>query len=190
MIAQADKRRLDRQAKALAVVKAIRRSDDPEAPLAQPKRPNPLKHTELPGTDADAPGFVYFAYCAGRIKIGYTTDVKQRMEQLSGHSPMPVTLLLTVKGWPSDEEDFHYQFADDRVHREWFAPSLDLREFLSLHFECGSGENFLNAEVRCYEYFFRETAKIVDMHGRELCDELYGHTSIDPWGPTITTLAP
>jgi hypothetical protein len=89
MIAQADKRRLERQAKALEIVKAIRRSDDPEAPLAQPKRPNPLKHTEVSGTDADAPGFVYFAYCAGRIKIGYTTDVKQRMARVRGFSSCP-----------------------------------------------------------------------------------------------------
>jgi hypothetical protein len=53
-----------REARALEVIKAMRKS--PSAP--EPSEP--LSPTHLPG-NPDAPGVVYFVYCAGRIMSRY-----------------------------------------------------------------------------------------------------------------------
>ena len=146
-------RRAQRQARALAVVRAVRPVGHPEHPDTIARHEAPLPYTELPGSDPDAPGVVYFLYCAGYIKIGYTTDIKQRLADFHTHSPLPPTLLLTIRGWPEDEERYHQEFAEDRVRREWFHLSLELREFLSCNFECGSQELMHNAEDEARELF-------------------------------------
>lgn len=112
---------------------------------APPPGSRPLPHTEKAG-DPSAPGFVYFAYCAGRIKIGYTTDVGERMRGIATSSPFPVTLLLTIPGTPEDERSYHDMFGEDRTHLEWFDLSDDLREFLSANFGYGTHELLANAE--------------------------------------------
>ena len=88
-ISKSDIRRLERQAKALAIVKAVRPKGHPEHPDTLALQKAPLPYTEHPGTDPNAPGVVYFLYCAGYIKIGYTTDIKQRMQDFRTHSPLP-----------------------------------------------------------------------------------------------------
>lgn len=122
-------RRLDREAEALAIVKAIRKSP------GEPERAAPLRATHLPGTDPNAPGVIYFVYSCGRIKIGYTSELASRMSQFGTHSPMPPVLLLTVGAHEQDEAAYHEMFAADRMHREWFHLSYDLRDFLDSKFE-------------------------------------------------------
>jgi hypothetical protein len=103
-----------REAKALAIVRRM-----------QPKDEDP-KHT-FEGTSQNG-SCIYFIYCAGRIKIGRTSDIVRRLPDLV--TPFPTTLLLMVPGGPDEEMDFHNQFACDRAHREWFRLSRDLRKFL------------------------------------------------------------
>ena len=146
-------RRLQREAKALAIVKSVRPKGHPEHQETIALRKSRFSHTKSPGTDPNAPGVVYFLYCAGHIKIGYTIDIKQRLNDYHTHSPMPVTLLLTICGWPEDEESYHEMFKAERVRREWFHPSLELREFLSCHFEYGTQELMWNAEEEAQELF-------------------------------------
>lgn len=83
-------RRRAREAKALAIVKAVRPDPSPRA--------QPLRHTELNGDTPEPTGFIYFLYCAGRIKIGYATEVADRMAQIATHCPFPIRLLLTIFG--------------------------------------------------------------------------------------------
>lgn len=92
-----DVRRHEREAWALAIVKAIRKSP------GEPERDVPLRATQLPGTDSNAPGVIYFVYSCGRIKIGYTSELASRMSQFGTHSPMPPVLLLTVGAHEQDE---------------------------------------------------------------------------------------
>lgn len=139
-----------REARALAIVKAIKR----------PSGAKPLSPTHLVGIDPDAPGVVYFAYCGGRIKIGYSTDVANRMATLATSSPMPVTLLLTIRGSEEDEHLYHEMFADDRAHLEWFRLSLDLRDFLSSKFEHGTHELMTNAEFECRDELAEEALSL------------------------------
>lgn len=107
--------------KALEIVKAIRRKEEV---------PSKAAHTALPGNRINPTGFVYFAYCAGRIKIGFTTNVADRMASLATSSPFPVELLLTIAGDIEDEMAMHARFAEDRVNLEWFRASTDLLAFL------------------------------------------------------------
>lgn len=153
----ADDRRLRREAKyaeALAIIKAI----EPEPPEARqlPSDPKPEKkawHTAITGNDPDAPGFVYFVYCAGRVKIGYATDVAARMSGIATSCPFPVTLLLTITGSMEDEQAYHEMFAEDRANLEWFNLSYFMRGFLEDKFKSGTFELLFQAEFDCKDYF-------------------------------------
>lgn len=147
-VTNSDERRKARQAKAIGIIKAYRPVGHPDLIAALP-----LPYTDLPGSDPDAPGLVYFLYCGGYIKIGYTTDIRQRLNDFHTHSPMPVTLLLTIRGRPEDELSYHEMFGADRVRREWFHLSLDLRDFLGRHFKPGTSELLWNAEDEALEMF-------------------------------------
>jgi hypothetical protein len=75
--------------------------------------------------------YVYFIYCAGRVKIGRAMDVSARLNQISTGSPFRPTLILAVSGSLSAEAEVHARFAQDRVHREWFKLSDHLRRYLN-----------------------------------------------------------
>lgn len=64
---------------------------------------------------------VYFvATDCGRIKIGTTKFIAQRMDILRGQSPVALTLLATVRGDRATEHEYHARFAAHRLHGEWF----------------------------------------------------------------------
>lgn len=151
-------RRHAREAEALAVVKAMRKS--PSAPEPAEK---PLQPTRFPDDDPAAPSVVYFVYCAGRIKIGYTTDIRNRMAGLASSSPAPITLLLTIPGNEQDEARYHRMFASDRVHLEWFRLSYGLREFLDSHFDPETFPLLFEAECDHLEASRETTAYISEV---------------------------
>lgn len=142
----AHEERREREAWALAIVKAMRRS-----PSAPPPEMPPWPPTHLEGSDPNAPGVVYFAYCGGRIKIGYSTDHDKRIGQYATHAPMPVTLLLTIRGCEKDEDGYHKIFAEERVNLEWFRLSARLRLFLESKFKFDTSVLLMKAEFEAYE---------------------------------------
>lgn len=73
---------------------------------------------------------IYFAYSAGRIKIGASSNVADRAKKLNGDSALPVTIILTGRGSLADEAGLHEVFAEERLHNEWFAMSPRMRVFL------------------------------------------------------------
>lgn len=113
MTLKADDRRRLREEKALAIVRAVR----PEQTIAAKAGPS---HTKIEGNVADPTGVVYVAYCADRIKIGYSTDIAARIASMASNAPFPVTLLMTVTGTEATEALFHEVFAAQRIHLEWF----------------------------------------------------------------------
>lgn len=137
--------RREREAWALSIIKDMKKSPSAPEPMAAPFQP-----THLSG-NPDAPGFVYFAYCAGRIKIGYSTDVPNRMINFTTHAPFEVVLLLTIRGAPEDEAVYHEMFAADRRHLEWFHLSWNMRAFLDEHCENDAEQLLLGAELEFYE---------------------------------------
>lgn len=73
---------------------------------------------------------VYFAYSAGRIKIGTSLNPEFRGKDLSLQSPHPVTIIMTVGGGYELEHEFHRLFDALREHGEWFRLSDEMRGFL------------------------------------------------------------
>jgi hypothetical protein len=164
-----EKRRL-RELRAIEIIKAIRRNPDPHAekpfePHDDP--PKPLRHTESPGSNPTPTGYIYFVYCAGRIKIGYATEVADRMSGIGTSSPFPITLLMTIRGSLEDEKLFHDLFEDDRVNREWFQLSLygDLHEFLWRHLGDDGFELWEGAQHDCRDMILSAAADVVSLTG-------------------------
>lgn len=73
---------------------------------------------------------VYFAYSAGRIKIGTSLYPEYRGKDLSLQAPHPVTIIMTVAGGYELEQEFHRLFDGIREHGEWFRLSDEMRRFL------------------------------------------------------------
>ena len=81
----------------------------PEAP------PEPDPEPDL---DSDtAPGAVYFIRVRDELKIGWTSNVPNRMRTLN-----PDALFHIEQGTRQDERRYHQMFSEHLVHgREWFA---------------------------------------------------------------------
>jgi hypothetical protein len=73
-------------------------------------------------------GYVYFvqSVSGGPIKIGTSRDVAARMRALEAAAGSLLTVLTVIPGGRSAEACLHRQFAADRVHGEWFHPSVPL----------------------------------------------------------------
>ncbi len=85
--------------------------------------------------DAHRQTWIYFIGAAdgtGPIKIGMAEDVGVRLDQLQTGSP--VLLAIHGKVWCDSqwEGELHKNFADDRIHGEWFNRSPQLEEVVRL----------------------------------------------------------
>lgn len=73
--------------------------------------------------------YVYFIRNGSRIKIGWSTNVKSRVQQLS---LPPSALLLQIPGGSREEGFLHRKFASARVGRtEWFEATAELETFIA-----------------------------------------------------------
>lgn len=71
-------------------------------------------------------GLVYFIRFGGLVKIGWTSDLDQRMKEVPNEE-----ILGTVPGTMDDEKRCHIAFAHLRVKGEWFRPEPELMEFIA-----------------------------------------------------------
>lgn len=71
---------------------------------------------------------VYFiqGVSGGPIKIGYTTNLRNRLADLQANSPVQLQVLATVSGTIKDEVYYHRTFSAYRQHNEWFSPAPEL----------------------------------------------------------------
>jgi hypothetical protein len=76
---------------------------------------------------------VYFIHddVATAIKIGYSTNVKQRLADLQTSSSTKLVLLGVMPGSMNDERRLHAKF--ERLHGEWFRVTPELLEFIREH---------------------------------------------------------
>lgn len=67
-------------------------------------------------------GYVYLIKCGPRHKIGVTSDMNRRMDQLRGQSPYPLEIVHYAQGHNNSamESRLHREYAEHRVHGEWF----------------------------------------------------------------------
>jgi hypothetical protein len=75
---------------------------------------------------------------AGPIKIGYTTDLEERMACLQKQHPTPLRLLASVQGSRREERQVLLTFAADRLRGEWFRPTERLLSLIAHVVETGS----------------------------------------------------
>lgn len=75
-------------------------------------------------------GVVYFIESDGKVKIGFTGDLKSRMGAIATTSPSPITLLGSIPGTMKDEKELHKRLEHYRCHGEWFKLTFELREHI------------------------------------------------------------
>ena len=75
---------------------------------------------------------VYFLQAKdnGLIKIGFTSNLKSRLSDLSSMSPVPLELLAFTDGDCNLERELHSTFSNHLSHGEWFHPSDELIKFI------------------------------------------------------------
>ena len=62
-------------------------------------------------------------------KIGYTTNLQQRLKSIQMYNPIKLTIVAEVKGCHKSEKYLHKLYDDYRIRGEWFEiPSAILRE--------------------------------------------------------------
>lgn len=71
------------------------------------------------------PGVVYFAQVGEFIKIGWSSNVNQRMRQVGADR-----LLAAIPGTMKEEEAMHHRFGPSWSHGEYFHPTDDLLRFI------------------------------------------------------------
>jgi hypothetical protein len=78
-------------------------------------------------------GMIYFIHddTASAIKIGYSTNVPERLATLQTASATKLVLLGTMPGSIHDEQRLHRKF--HRLHGEWFRITPELLHFIQEH---------------------------------------------------------
>lgn len=76
---------------------------------------------------------VYFIRSeSGPIKIGVAENPGKRLGELQAASPSPLELLAVEKGGLDRERRYHAQFAEWRLHGEWFEPCEALLDLIAV----------------------------------------------------------
>lgn len=65
-----------------------------------------------------------------RVKIGTTTNLKDRLLRLRDGSPTELVLLATCAGGRTEELRLHKKFSRHRVFGEWFADCDEIQSFI------------------------------------------------------------
>lgn len=77
--------------------------------------------------DESTRGICYFIGADhGPIKIGYSIDPPSRLRALQSSSPLVLTILATRAGGAARETAYHQQFAEHRLHGEWFTRTPEI----------------------------------------------------------------
>lgn len=91
---------------------------------------DPLHHMKHDVKLRNNMAWTYFVGCREHqlVKIGVTTQLKNRMSALRNTSPVPIKLFAVVYGWPGIEDHFHEKFKQYRKHGEWFELADEIAE--------------------------------------------------------------
>lgn len=104
-----------------------------ELDLAKVYQPPRLAIVAPPAIDQpEVRGFVYFIHAPeiNRVKIGFSTNLKERISALSMASPTELILMGSVHGTYADEAALHRRFSALRHHREWFNGAATLISYI------------------------------------------------------------
>lgn len=80
-------------------------------------------------------GHVYFVETEGTspvlVKIGYSTNVAERLGHIRTACPFPLKFWFAVEGEFELEKMFHERFEADHWHGEWFVKSEVMTQFIA-----------------------------------------------------------
>lgn len=79
-----------------------------------------LLHPSAVAEEQDPEGFVYAMKCTSFVKIGWSTQVDRRLNQIRSCNPREVHLLGTVRGTVGDEYMLHLVLRQEHYRGEWF----------------------------------------------------------------------
>lgn len=97
----------------------------------------------------DASSLVYFVRCDEYVKIGFTTRLQQRLEDIMMLNPLVLEVVGCVRGPVQLETAAHAVF-DNHHHRgEWFRYNSLVRRAIKLHGRYDLSTAFLNAGQFC-----------------------------------------
>jgi hypothetical protein len=113
-----------REAKAIETIKAMR-----------PKSGEMIFCSPSPEDEAlrelvEAPEHIYFIYSAGRVKIGFSTNWRVRVDAVCQGCSHHAELVLVMPGTREMEQGYHALFAGSREGGEWFRLEGNMRRFL------------------------------------------------------------
>jgi hypothetical protein len=83
------------------------------------------------GEDGGAFMPIYFLQSAGSVKIGFSSRIKNRIEEIKTANHKKLKLLAIQEGTVDDEGRLHRQFSKDRIRGEWFRLSPALRSYIA-----------------------------------------------------------
>jgi hypothetical protein len=78
-------------------------------------------------------GYVYFFRAGNTVKIGFTTNLRERSHSLRTSCPEHAFMAKFLKGGKSTERQFHERFAEYRLKGEWFDLRGRLAKYLEMH---------------------------------------------------------
>lgn len=96
------------------------------AALKSPKVKKTKRTSRAPRAEPGA----YFIKCGTFIKIGYATNVSQRLAELQTGAPERLEILLTMPGPQKLERSLHSKFHPLRSQGEWFRAEEPILTFI------------------------------------------------------------
>lgn len=81
---------------------------------------------------ADSRHRVYFIEMNEFIKIGYSSNLERRIENLALGHPYEIRLLHDIEGSFDLETDLHRRFAHIHVRGEWFRKEQELLDYIEI----------------------------------------------------------
>lgn len=86
---------------------------------------------------------VYVVQCGPCVKIGYTSNLEQRLHALKTSNPHEIELIGSFPGTKADEKIIHKQFSHLRIKGEWFAAEWEVRSWIRKTFGIRISKRFL-----------------------------------------------
>lgn len=100
--------------------------------IAEPRRPAHARmHDAADASDTFATCY-FIGADTGPVKIGYSVDVAARMASMQAGSPVLLRILAIAPGGAAREAAYHQQFADLRLHGEWFRRTPEIEAEIAL----------------------------------------------------------
>lgn len=91
------------------------------AALREDSRKKTKEELEVESMARVSVGYVYFIKSGSMVKIGFSTDVVNRLSNLKVGNPFGSNLVAAIPGTEDTEAYFHKMFADYRKQGEWFS---------------------------------------------------------------------